>query len=227
GGESTRPGHETVREEEEIGRLVPVIRRLSRETSAPISVDSYKAAVVRAALEAGANVVNDIWGLQHDPALATLAAEYGTPIVLMHNRRAPATRTELGGHVRAVEYHDLMGEVVDGLRRSVEAAIQHGVKPENVIVDPGIGFGKTPAQNIVVMRRQRELRSIGYPVLMGTSRKSFIGLTLGLPPDDRVEGTGATVALSICNGADIVRVHDVKEMVRIARMTDAMVRPAP
>ena len=226
GGESTRPGSETVSDEEEIARVVPVIERLAKAVTMPISVDSCKVEVARRALDAGASIVNDIWGLRHDPDLANLAADRGVPIILMHNRRALASRTELGGHFRQVEYHDLMGDIVDGLRESVEIALERGVSWENVIVDPGIGFGKTPAHNLVVMRRLRELKSLGRPILMGTSRKSVIGLTLGVPMGDRVEGTGATVAVSICNGADIVRVHDVKEMVRVSRMTDAIVRPA-
>lgn len=224
GGESTRPGFEPIGDDEEVSRVVPVIRKLAGQVSVPISIDSYKPEVVRRALDAGAGIVNDIWGLRHDPALAKLAAEYDAPIVLMHNRRSTTTRTELGGHVKAVEYSDLMGELIDDLRESVEIALAHGVKHDRIIIDPGIGFGKTPAHNIVVMRRQRELRSLGRPILMGTSRKSFIGLTLGLPVEDRVEGTGATVALSIVNGADIVRVHDVKQMSRISRMMDTMVR---
>ena len=225
GGESTRPGSETVSDEEEIARVVPVIERLAKVVSVPISVDSYKVEVVRRALDAGASIINDIWGLRHDPELATLAAERGVPIILMHNRRALASKTELGGHFRQVEYHDLMEEVIDGLRESVDVALERGVKWENMIVDPGIGFGKTPQHNLVVMRRLRELRSLGRPILMGTSRKSVIGLTLGVAMEDRVEGTGATVAASIFNGADIVRVHDVKEMVRVSRMTDAIIRP--
>ncbi len=224
GGESTRPGHEEVPEEEERDRVVPVVRRLVSEMSVPVSVDSYRLLVVRDALEAGAHMVNDVWGLRRTEGLGELAASYGVPVVLMHNRRGEATRTQLGGHFRQVLYRDMMGEIVQGLRESVDLALQAGIRWENIIVDPGIGFGKTPEQNLVVMRRLRELKSLGRPILMGTSRKSVIGLTLGVPPDDRVEGTAATVAVSICNGADIVRVHDVKEMVRISRMTDAIVR---
>ena len=226
GGESTRPGSQAVTTEEEIARVVPVIDRLAREVSVPISIDSYRASTVRAALDAGATIVNDIWGLKHDPDLARLAAEYAVPLVLMHNRRALPEKTRLGGHFKGVEYSDLMGEVVEELRESVDLALNYGVRPELIIVDPGIGFGKTPQHNLVVMRRQRELRSLGLPILMGTSRKSFIGLALDLPPDDRVEGTAATVALSIVNGADIVRVHDVKQMARVSRMTDAILRPS-
>ncbi len=224
GGESTRPGSEPVSEQEEIDRVVPVIRRLVAELPAPVSIDSYKLPVARAALEAGARMINDIWGLRRSPGLAALATEHDVPIVLMHNRRARAARGRLGGHFQQVQYADLMGEVVLGLWESLRMALRAGVRWENLIVDPGIGFGKTPQQNLVVMRRLRELRSLGRPILMGTSRKSVVGLTLGVPMGERVEGTAATVAVTICNGADIVRVHDVKEMVRVARMTDAIVR---
>jgi dihydropteroate synthase len=224
GGESTRPGHEEVPIQEERDRVVPVVQRLVKEMPVPVSVDSYRLLVVQEALEAGAHMVNDVWGLRRTEGLGSLAAAYDVPIVLMHNRRADATRTRLGGHFQKVEYHDLMGEIVQELRESVDLALQSNVRWENVIVDPGIGFGKTPQQNLVVMRRLKELRSLGRPILMGTSRKSVIGLTLGVPMEERVEGTGATVAVSICNGADIVRVHDVKEMVRVSRMTDAIVR---
>ncbi|MHB1162418.1 MAG: dihydropteroate synthase [Chloroflexota bacterium] len=224
GGESTRPGSEETSVQEERERVVPVVRRLVKEMPVPVSVDSYRLLVVQEALDAGAHMVNDVWGLRRTEGLGNLAAAYNVPIVLMHNRRAMASRTELGGHFRQVEYRDLMGEIVQGLRESVEIALCSNVRWENIIVDPGIGFGKTPPQNLVVMRRLQEVRSLGRPILMGTSRKSVIGLTLGVPMEERVEGTGATVAVSICNGADIVRVHDVKEMVRISRMTDAIVR---
>jgi len=224
GGESTRPGHEEVPVQEELERVIPVVRRLVKEMPVPISVDSYRLLVVQEALEAGAHMINDVWGLRRTEGLGSLAAAYNVPIVLMHNRRADATRTSLGGHFQRVEYDDMMGEIVQELRESVELALRSNVRWENIIVDPGIGFGKTPSQNLVVMRRLKEVRSLGRPILMGTSRKSVIGLTLGLPVEERVEGTGATVAVSICNGADIVRVHDVKEMVRISRMTDAIVR---
>ena len=224
GGESTRPGGEPVPAEEELRRVIPVIRRLSEEVTVPISIDSFKLVVVQEALEAGARMINDVWGLRRTDGLGSLAAAYDVPIVLMHNRRADASRTELGGHYRKVQYADLMGEIVWELEESVEMALQANVKWENIIVDPGIGFGKTPDQNLVVIRRLQELKSLGRPILMGTSRKSVIGLTLGTSMEDRVEGTGATVAVSICNGADIVRVHDVKAMARVCRMTDAIVR---
>ncbi len=224
GGESTRPGHQGVSAEEERDRVVPVVQRLVAEMPVPVSVDSYHLPVVQAALEAGAHMVNDVWGLRRSEGLGELTASYGVPIVLMHNRRADATRTELGGHFQPVQYRDMMGEIIQDMQGSVDMALSSGIRWENIIVDPGIGFGKSPAQNLVVMRRLREVKSLGLPILAGTSRKSVIGLTLGVPVEDRVEGTGATVAVSICNGADIVRVHDVKEMVRVSRMTDAIIR---
>lgn len=224
GGESTRPGAVPVSVEEEIRRVVPVVRRLVDEVRVPVSVDSYKLLVVQEALEAGARMINDVWGLRRTEGLASLAAAYDVPIVLMHNRTADASVGQLGGHYRKVQYTDLMGEISRELEESLELALGANVKRENVILDPGIGFGKSPDQNLVVMRRLKEMKSLGRPVLMGTSRKSFIGLALGAPVEDRVEGTAATVAMSICNGADIVRVHDVKVMARVARMTDAITR---
>jgi len=197
--------------EEELDRVLPVLRALVREVDVPISIDTTKAEVARRALEEGAHIVNDQWALRADPALAPLCAEFGVPLVMMHNRRN-------------TEYRDLMGDMVRYFEESIEVAVSAGVPRDNIIIDPGIGFGKTVEQNIEVMRRMRELECLGLPVLLGTSRKSLIGKTLNLPSEQRVEGTGATVALGIVNGADIVRVHDVKEMVRVARMTDAMVR---
>jgi dihydropteroate synthase len=194
------------------------------EAKVPVSIDSFKLLVVQEALEAGARMINDVWGLRRTEGLASLAAAYDVPIVLMHNRRALPSVGELGGHYRKVEYTDLMDEVVSEVRESIDLALSANVKWENIIVDPGIGFGKSPEQNLVVMRRLRELRSLGRPILVGTSRKSMIGLTLGVPMDDRLEGTAATVAVSVCNGADIVRVHDVREMSRVCRMTDAILR---
>jgi len=224
GGESTRPGSQPVSVQEELARVVPVVLRLAQELSVPISVDSYKLLVVQEALEAGANMVNDVWGLRRTEGLGSLAAAYDVPVVLMHNRQGETTRSTIGGHFQGVQYRDLMGEIVQGLRESIDLALQANVKWENILVDPGLGFGKTPQQNLVVMRRLRELRSLGRPILMGTSRKSVIGMVLGLPPEERLEGTAATVAASIANDADIVRVHDVKEMARVARMADAIIR---
>jgi len=230
GGESTRPGAPRVPVEEEMARVVPVIERLRGEIPLPISIDTYKAEVARAALQAGAHMVNDIWGLR-DPegegwneALAAVVRDAGVPIILMHNRRAQATVGELGGHYREVRYRDLMGEIFADLEESIAFAVAQGIPWESIIVDPGIGFGKTPEQNLEVMRRLNELRSLGRPILLGTSRKSFIGLTLNLPPQERLEGTLATLALGVAGGADIVRVHDVQAAVRAVRISDAILR---
>ncbi len=230
GGESTRPGAKPVPLEEELARVVPAIRLLAAQVDLPISIDSFKAAVVREALAAGAHLVNDIWGLRNphgegwNEELAAVVREAGVPIVLMHNRRARAAVGELGGHYPKVEYHDLMGEIVADLEESLSFAVAQGIPEEKVLVDPGIGFGKTPEQNLVVLRRLAELKSLGRPILLGTSRKSFIGMALKLPPEERLEGTLASLALGIANGADIVRVHDVREAVRAVRVSDAVVR---
>jgi dihydropteroate synthase len=183
--------------------------------------------VAAEALDAGASLINDIWGLRMDPQLGQVAARYQIPLVLMHNRSRPkdAVQTErLGGRYQGLEYEDLMGDIVRELRESIDVALEAGVEWEQIVVDPGIGFGKTVQQNLQLMASLSELRVLGRPVLIGPSRKSFIGYTLDLPPEDRVEGTAAAVAVGIAHGADIVRVHDVKEMARVARMTDAIVR---
>lgn len=231
GGESTRPGAAPVEADEERDRVVPVIAALRRTIDLPISIDSWKAEVIAAALDAGADLVNDVWGLRlpdggWDTAKAELVRARDVPIILMHNRRAVAASGAIGGHYGRVQYADLLGEIIRDLRESVAFAREQGIDDSRIIIDPGIGFGKTPAQNIEVLRRLSEFRSLGYPLLLGTSRKSFIGRALGgLPPEQRVEGTAATVTLGIQSGADIVRVHDVAAMVRVARMTDALLRP--
>jgi dihydropteroate synthase len=212
GGQSTRPGHEEVGSDEELARVMGVLPRIVAEAGVPVSVDSYRFEVVEAALAAGAAIVNDVWGLKREPRLAELAAESGALLVLMHNQE---TREYSG---------DVVEAVAASLRASVETALAAGVPPERIVVDPGIGFGKTAAHNLEVLRRLPELRSLGLPVLLGTSRKSTIGLVLDLPVEDRVEGTAATVALGIAAGVDMVRVHDVREMARVARMADAVVR---
>ena len=185
---------------------------LKGKTDTPISVDTYKAGVAEAAIEAGASMVNDVWGLKRDAALAGVAASHGTPLILMHNQEG-------------TRYTRLIPDIVASLRRSVAVALAAGVARERIIVDPGFGFGKTVAHNLEVLRRLGEIKSaLGLPLLLGTSRKSTIGRVLDLPVDDRVEGTAATVALGIAQGADIVRVHDVREMARVVRMTDAVAR---
>jgi len=211
GGESTRPGFQPIPAEEEIRRAVPVIERLVRQVEVPISIDTAKAEVARAALAAGAHMVNDIHGFRTEPDVARVAAEFGVPAVAMHNQRGR-------------DFHDVIGDVTAGLRESLRIARAQGLAEERVIVDPGFNFGWTEEQALELLRRLGELRALSRPILIGTSRKSTIGVVLGLPVEERLEGTAATVALSIANGADIVRVHDVKEMVRVARMADAVVR---
>ena len=211
GGESTRPDSRPVTAEEEIGRVLPVIKKLSSEIDAPLSIDTYKSEVARLALEAGANMINDVWGLRQDPELARVAAEWGVPLVITANQRD-------------MRYDNIMVAVVDSLVAGMNLALDAGVAWENIIIDPGIGFGKTLEGNLEVLRRLGELKSLGRPILLGTSRKSMIGQVLDLPSDERLEGTAATVALGIANGADMIRVHDVLQMKRVARMTDAIVR---
>ena len=216
GGESTRPPgtyarSEPVSAEVELGRVLPMIGAITRETNLPVSIDTYKAEVAQAAIQAGASMINDVWALQRDPDMVRVAASAGVPVVLMHN--------QVG-----TNYDDLVPDVIEGLRQRVDKALLGGVKRENIIVDPGMGFGKTAEQNLEILRRLDEFRELEWPLLVGMSRKSTIGYVLGLPVEDRVDGTAATVALSISGGADIVRVHDVKEMARVARMTDAVVR---
>lgn len=227
GGESTRPGSSPVTAEEELQRVLPVIRRLAAATDVPISIDTYKASVAEAALDAGAHLVNDVWALGADPDIAALVADRGVPVILMHNRSRPkeaSVEARLGGRYLGGEYQDLMADIIRELRQAVESALEAGIPANNIIVDPGIGFGKTVKQNLHLLNHLDELEVMGYPILLGPSRKSFIGYTLDLPPEERLEGTAATVALGIARGADIVRVHDVREMVRVAKMADAMVR---
>jgi dihydropteroate synthase len=213
GGESTRPGHQEVSVEEELKRVMPVIQILKKEHSfkLPISIDSYKAAVAEAALDAGVEMLNDVWGLKKDNAIGAVAAQYKVPICLMHNRNN-------------TDYVDLLPDIIADLEESLALAHQAGIEDSAIIIDPGIGFGKNLAQNLEVMRRLSELCCLGYPLLLGTSRKSMIGKTLDLPADQRLEGTAATVACGIASGVAIVRVHDVLEMKRVAIMTDAMTR---
>lgn len=227
GGESTRPGSQPVSAEDELARVLPVVQALAAEFDVPVSIDTYKASTAAAALDAGAALVNDVWGLRADPALAPLVAARRVPVVLMHNRSQPANaevRERLGGRYVGVEYNELLGDIRNELLESIAIAHAAGIADEYIILDPGIGFGKTVEQNLELLNRGDELRSLGYPLLVGASRKSFIGYTLDLPPDQRMEGTAAAVAVSILRGADIVRVHDVAPIVRVARMTDAIVR---
>jgi dihydropteroate synthase len=210
GGESTRPGHVPISVTEEITRIEPVIERLAREAGVPVSIDTYKLEVAEAGVKAGATILNDIWGLTRSPGIAELAARSGCALVVMHNQDG----TEYAG--------DLVEEIKRFLREATRRAVEAGVPSERIIIDPGIGFGKTADQNWEVMRRLPELKELAFPILMGTSRKSFIGKLLDLPVDQRVEGTAATVVASVLRGADIVRVHDVLEMTRAVRVTDRM-----
>lgn len=227
GGESTRPGSTPVTPEAELDRVLPVIRAVRQAVDLPISIDTYRARVAEAALAAGAEWVNDVWGLRMDPDLPRLVAQAGCPVVIMHNRSQPGNAAEarrLGEHRPAYEYTDLLADVRRELQASIDLALTNGVKPAQIIIDPGIGFGKTMAQNLQLINQLDRLKSLGYPILLGSSRKGFIGRILNLPPEERVEGTAATVAIGIDRGADIIRVHDVRAMVRVARMTDAIVR---
>ena len=223
GGESTRPGSSPISAREEAARVLPVIERLAGQVSVPISIDSYKSEVVAQALDAGASIINDQWGLKKDPALAELAAARGVPIILMSNQRDTGGYDARAGRDTAF-YQDVLREVTRSLQRSVEAALGAGVPGESIIVDPGLGFGKTWQQDIEIVRRLTELKVLGRPILIGPSRKSMIKMVLDLPAKDRVEGTAAAVTIGIANGADIVRVHDVRQMVRVCRMADAIVR---
>lgn len=224
GGESTRPSSTPISIDEELRRVIPVVEKLAHEISVPLSVDTYKLEIARQALDAGANMINDIWGLQKEPKLAELAAQKGVPIALMSNQRDSPC-------------HDIMSAVISDLKRAIKQALSAGMPWENIIVDPGIGFGKTQEQNLEVLQRLEELQALGRPILLGSSRKSFIGWVLDLTPeqrlnevafvppgDQRLEGTAATIAIGIAKGADIVRVHDVKEMARVCKMSDAIVR---
>jgi dihydropteroate synthase len=228
GGESTRPGSQTVDVEEEVERVIPVIQAMSKSfPETIISIDTYKARVAEEAFKAGAHILNDVWALRADPALASVAAAFRVPVILMHNRSNPASvevREQLGNAYLGSEYDDLIEDVKRELLVSVEIAKKAGINEKHIILDPGIGFGKTREHNLELINRLAEIRALGYPVLLGPSRKSFIGFTLDLPPDQRIEGTAAAVAVGITRGADIIRVHDVKEMSRVARMTDAIVR---
>lgn len=218
GGESTRPFADPVPPEEEMARVIPVLERLIAEVRVPISVDTYKSEVAWRALELGAAMINDISGLRADSRMAEVIAASGCPVVVVHMQGTPKTM-----QVKPV-YADVMEEVKAGLRASMDIARRAGVEEGKVIVDPGIGFGKTAEHNLEILHRLAELKSLGRHILIGTSRKSFIGKVLELPPGERLEGTAATVALSIAHGADLVRVHDVKAMKRVAQMTDAIVR---
>ncbi|KIL52481.1 dihydropteroate synthase [Jeotgalibacillus campisalis] len=210
GGESTRPGHQPVSAEEEIARVVPMIRAIVKEVDVPISIDTYKASTAQAAIEAGASIINDVWGAKREPEIADLAAQYQVPIILMHNRTNR-------------QYDSFMKEALEDLNESILIAKQAGVQNNQIILDPGIGFVKSQKQNIEMMKNLDKVVEMGYPVLLGTSRKSMIGNILDLPASERMEGTGATVCFGIQKGCHIMRVHDVKEIARMAKVMDVLV----
>lgn len=211
GGESTRPGHEQISVQEEIDRVVPAIEMVRKNFDIPVSIDSYKGPVVEAALQAGADMVNDIWGLKYDRRVSELIAQYQVPCCLMHNRHT-------------TEYGNLMDDICTDLRESLAIAKAAGINDEQIILDPGIGFGKTYQQNLSVMLHLERVTELGYPVLLGTSRKSMIGLALDLPADQRMEGTLVTTVMGVEKGMAFIRVHDVKENFRAVRMTQAILR---
>ncbi len=211
GGESTRPGAEYVTEEEEIKRVVPIIKAIKEKLDVTISIDTYKARTAEESIKAGADIINDIWGAKYDKNMAKVAAKYNTPIILMHNRENKP-------------YENLMEDVVSDLQESIDIAVRAGVKKENIILDPGIGFAKTYEENLIVMNNCEVIKKLGYPMLLGTSRKSMIGLTLNLPVNERVEGTLATTVMGIIKGFEFIRVHDVLENKRAAIMTDTILK---
>jgi dihydropteroate synthase len=216
GGESTRPGAVLVPEEEELARVVPVIEALAETGEAPLSIDTRKPSVARQAIEAGASIVNDTTGEESDRVMDAVAASTGAAMVIMHSRGTPATMRSL------TDYRDVVTDVVAFLRQRAEDLIEAGVAHDSIALDPGFGFAKTPEQNLVLLNKLEEIQELGYPLLVGTSRKSFIGAVLDLPEDQRLEGTAATVAWAVAKGAQIVRVHDVGEMSRVVRMTEAI-----
>lgn len=209
GGESTRPGHTPVSEEEEISRVVPVIEELVKEVNIPISVDTSKAMVAKHAMEAGASIINDIWGAKKEPKIAEVAADLDVPIILMHNRENPV-------------YHSFMDDILHDLKESIQIAKDAGVKEKNIIIDPGIGFAKTYEENITTMREMERFRELQFPLLLGTSRKSMIAKTVNLPVDQRDEATGASVCYGMMKGCEIVRVHNVEMHVRMVKMMDKL-----
>ena len=209
GGESTRPGYEKISDEEEISRVVPMIEMVKKEFGVPVSVDTYKSGVAEAALQAGADLVNDIWGLKADEKLAGVIAKYDVPCCLMHNRDN-------------TDYQDFRKELLDDLRETIAIAKKAGIKEDKIILDPGVGFGKTYEHNLIAIHHMYDLKELGYPILLGTSRKSVVGLTLDLPASERVEGTMVTTVFGVMQGAAFVRVHDVKENFRAIQMTEAI-----
>jgi len=211
GGESTRPNHDPVPREEELERVLPIIRAVKENTNLPVSIDTYKAETAKQAVEAGADIINDIWGAKKEPDIAKVASDYDVPLILMHNRTS-------------AQYTSLLDDMKKDLEESIDIALQAGVKKENIILDPGVGFAKSAQENLIVMNYLEQFTNMGYPFLLATSRKRFIGGVLDLPPEERDNGTGATTCLGITKGAHIVRVHNVKVNKELAVMMDAMLR---
>lgn len=212
GGESSRPGHQKISLEEELKRVIPVIEKLAHETNAIISLDTVRSEVASQGIQAGAHILNDIWGLQQDKEMACIASKYRVPVIIMHNQQG------------TIYQDDIISEMISFFRRSIGIAANAGIPENMLILDPGIGFGKTPEQNVEVMSRLNEIKSLGFPLLLAASRKSTLGLILDLPPKERLEGTLATTVLGIVQGVDMVRVHDVKENLRAAKVADVLVR---
>jgi dihydropteroate synthase len=230
GGESSRPGAGVVSATEEMDRILPVIEAIiDLKLEVLLSVDTYKASVAEASLHSGVHWINDIWGLCADEAMAKVVAQANVPIVLMHNRSQAGKvilKEKLGNQYLGPEYGNFLDEVKRDLLALVAHAAEAGIRHEQIILDPGVGFGKSVTQNLELVNHLDEIKALGYPVLLGPSRKSFIGYTLDLPPEDRLEGTAAVCAIGIARGADILRVHDVEAMAQVARMSDALVRTA-
>mgnify|MGYP001024447159 CR=1 FL=1 len=219
GGESTRPGSHPIDPDEELRRVLPVIEGLRVKTDIPISIDTYKSPVARKALEAGADIINDIFGFQGDPEMPGLAAEHQCPAVLMHIRGVPKTMND------DTAYEDLIGEMIAYLRNGIDLGVKAGLPRENFVIDPGIGFAKRHQQNLEILSRLHEFNALNCPILVGPSRKSFIGQTIGVPPKERIFGTAASVAMSAARGAHILRVHDLKEMRQVLDVVDAILCP--
>jgi len=228
GAESSRPGSKPISAAVELERLLPVLKALKKENvQGVISIDTYKAEVARLCLENGADWINDIWGFKRDTGLPDVVSQYNAPVILMHNRskpRAVENNKRLGASYQGADYSNFMEEIKNELQESVSLALRAGISKKNIILDPGIGFGKTVEQNLVLINRLNEIKALGYPILIGPSRKSFLGRILDLPVEERLEGTAASISVGITRGADIVRVHDVKYMARIVKVTDALTR---
>lgn len=228
GAESSRPGSKLISVAVELERILPVLKAIKKEiTRGIISIDTYKAEVARQCLENGADWINDIWGFKKDPQLANAVSQYDVPVILMHNRSktgAIKNSERLGASYKGARYSNFMEEIKNDLLESVSLALQAGISSEKIILDPGIGFGKTVEQNLILINRLDEIKKLGYPILIGPSRKSFLGHILDLPVEERLEGTAASISVGIARGADIVRVHDVKQMVRVVNVADALTR---